>query len=65
MKERIYVIFDRELKREVLVKASNRAQAVKRIVDERFVVKPAGAEDVLRVTEYGGANLFTAKPEAT
>lgn len=59
MKNRIYVIFDKELNREILVKASNRAQAVKRVVDERFTVKPASAEDVLRVTDYGGANLFS------
>lgn len=64
MKERIYVIFDKELNREILVKASNRAQAVKRVVDERFTVKPASAEDVLRVTDYGGVNLFSAKEAA-
>lgn len=59
MKERIYVVMDVERNREMLVKATNRAQAVKRVADERFIVKPASAEDVLRVTDYGGENLFT------
>lgn len=63
MKERVYVVRDVERDREILVKAPNRAQAVKRVADERFTVKPATAEDVLRVTDYGGANLFTKEAQ--
>lgn len=52
MKERIYIITDNETNEEHLVKAPNRARAIKQLTEGRFDVRPATAEDVVRVTNY-------------